>query len=115
FFFFQAEDGIRDRNVTGVQTCALPISSGPYCTQPCSLVRIRSSYGAHRFCSVLSWVGSNFLSWSFTIGCSVGVWSLRSSRSLSPSSWWHCTATPHRSTGGISSAQVKRTQRCHYG
>src|SRR5699024_3030707 len=28
-FFFQAEDGIRDRNVTGVQTCALPISTGP--------------------------------------------------------------------------------------
>src|SRR5438067_13918320 len=27
FFFFQAEDGIRDRNVTGVQTCALPILS----------------------------------------------------------------------------------------
>src|SRR5699024_11970115 len=25
FLFFQAEDGIRDRNVTGVQTCALPI------------------------------------------------------------------------------------------
>src|SRR5699024_9633150 len=25
-FFFQAEDGIRDRNVTGVQTCALPMS-----------------------------------------------------------------------------------------
>src|SRR5207249_8293578 len=29
FFFFQAEDGIRDRNVTGVQTCALPISAHP--------------------------------------------------------------------------------------
>src|SRR5207249_6836534 len=28
-FFFQAEDGIRDRNVTGVQTCALPISTTP--------------------------------------------------------------------------------------
>src|SRR5207237_6695488 len=28
FFFFQAEDGIRDSSVTGVQTCALPI-----CTQ----------------------------------------------------------------------------------
>ena len=26
-FFFQAEDGIRDRLVTGVQTCALPISN----------------------------------------------------------------------------------------
>src|SRR2546430_12490846 len=27
FFFFQAEDGIRDLTVTGVQTCALPIST----------------------------------------------------------------------------------------
>ena len=27
FFFFQAEDGIRDWSVTGVQTCALPICS----------------------------------------------------------------------------------------
>src|SRR6266436_9194509 len=32
FFFFQAEDGIRDVAVTGVQTCALPIS-------PCSPTR----------------------------------------------------------------------------
>src|SRR5205809_3405401 len=29
FFFFQAEDGIRDVAVTGVQTCALPISPPP--------------------------------------------------------------------------------------
>src|SRR5205823_9482910 len=29
FFFFQAEDGIRDKLVTGVQTCALPISGNP--------------------------------------------------------------------------------------
>src|SRR5437762_13508078 len=28
-FFFQAEDGIRDTSVTGVQTCALPILSFP--------------------------------------------------------------------------------------
>src|SRR5690606_41058819 len=28
FFFFQAEDGIRDFHVTGVQTCALPIFRG---------------------------------------------------------------------------------------
>src|SRR5690606_41202485 len=28
-FFFQAEDGIRDFHVTGVQTCALPISPAP--------------------------------------------------------------------------------------
>src|SRR5690606_39931832 len=29
FFFFQAEDGIRDFHVTGVQTCALPILARP--------------------------------------------------------------------------------------
>src|SRR6478735_11510443 len=33
FFFFQAEDGIRDYKVTGVKTCALPIY-GP--TRPCA-------------------------------------------------------------------------------
>src|SRR2546422_8145035 len=38
FFFFQAEDGIRDVAVTGVQTCALPISSsapGRTCRTAC--------------------------------------------------------------------------------
>src|SRR2546430_5523403 len=30
FFFFQAEDGIRDLTVTGVQTCALPISHAAF-------------------------------------------------------------------------------------
>src|SRR2546430_13525551 len=30
FFFFQAEDGIRDLTVTGVQTCALPICRGDF-------------------------------------------------------------------------------------
>src|SRR2546427_1352015 len=38
FFFFQAEDGIRDLTVTGVQTCALPISAakptGTYLRRP---------------------------------------------------------------------------------
>src|SRR5437867_9406546 len=32
-FFFQAEDGIRDRTVTGVQTCALPIYALPQSPQ----------------------------------------------------------------------------------
>src|SRR3989440_4306697 len=40
FFFFQAEDGIRDLIVTGVQTCALPISS-PTSTSPASASRRR--------------------------------------------------------------------------
>src|SRR5690606_39526853 len=33
FFFFQAEDGIRDFHVTGVQTCALPISWDTTCAR----------------------------------------------------------------------------------
>src|SRR4051794_41314799 len=39
-FFFQAEDGIRDGRVTGVQTCALPISS---------VVHRRDDYGRRRW------------------------------------------------------------------
>src|SRR2546430_5578225 len=50
FFFFQAEDGIRDLTVTGVQTCALPISRArevprpglAYSMRPC---RPRTSTG----------------------------------------------------------------------
>src|SRR5260370_7533190 len=34
FFFFQAEDGIRDSSVTGVQTCALPIYPHSFNQQP---------------------------------------------------------------------------------
>src|SRR5439155_8460368 len=34
FFFFQAEDGIRDGHVTGVQTCALPICPSPSPSSP---------------------------------------------------------------------------------
>src|SRR2546430_5714861 len=34
FFFFQAEDGIRDLTVTGVQTCALPILRAVACRSP---------------------------------------------------------------------------------
>src|SRR5687767_8830282 len=37
YFFFQAEDGIRDKLVTGVQTCALPIWGGGAWTGPKSM------------------------------------------------------------------------------
>src|SRR5215467_9851598 len=37
FFFFQAEDGIRDYKVTGVQTCALPIFSTDQLRVPASI------------------------------------------------------------------------------
>src|SRR5699024_11683254 len=45
-FFFQAEDGIRGRNVTGVQTCALPIS---FPAMLIALVRIADDQGLARF------------------------------------------------------------------
>src|SRR5256886_11054553 len=47
YFFFQAEDGIRDLTVTGVQTCALPISH--HARGPARQLRNVSAYrGAHR-------------------------------------------------------------------
>src|ERR1019366_2309336 len=53
-FFFQAEDGIRDWSVTGVQTCALPIWKGKACAKAAftssqrvynRLVRTAASWG----------------------------------------------------------------------
>src|SRR5699024_4344999 len=42
-FFLQAEDGIRDRNVTGVQTCALPLSARRACLRLPGLSRWRDA------------------------------------------------------------------------
>src|SRR5258707_10433027 len=47
FFFFQAEDGIRDIGVTGVQTCALPIYFGEQVTA--SIKRIANRRAESRF------------------------------------------------------------------
>src|SRR2546430_7711476 len=55
FFFFQAEDGIRDLTVTGVQTCALPISpisvSTPTTAPPFSIMRDTVPCFTSRFCT----------------------------------------------------------------
>src|SRR6266516_5088214 len=50
FFFFQAEDGIRYRTVTGVQTCALPIcaTSGPARRSPPAMRHRRARSPAAR-------------------------------------------------------------------
>src|SRR5699024_11565389 len=51
YFFFQAEDGIRDRNVTGVQTCALPIfisfalEQDPTLKQDANFLQLCQDYG----------------------------------------------------------------------
>src|SRR5438034_4445494 len=45
FFFFQAEDGIRDHCVTGVQTCALPIwRDGPNASYPDHTHLVRTAH-----------------------------------------------------------------------
>src|SRR5690606_39597157 len=52
FFFFQAEDGIRDFHVTGVQTCALPICRTPSHTparSPGLSTSLQDSNGRHSF------------------------------------------------------------------
>src|SRR5262249_58839380 len=45
FFFFQAEDGIRDWSVTGVQTCALPIWALTAALAEPGRVRVRAAGG----------------------------------------------------------------------
>src|SRR2546430_8381568 len=72
FFFFQAEDGIRDLTVTGVQTCALPISSNKYSLIFLGLpwTRSRFSLSLFNWYSTLMWAGRvrrYFRSSSFTI------------------------------------------------
>src|SRR5437764_9530638 len=49
FFFFQAEDGIRDTSVTGVQTCALPI-----CCEPVAVMEVECRSRNDSRCRFLS-------------------------------------------------------------
>src|SRR6266853_1656574 len=64
FFFFQAEDGIRDLTVTGVQTCALPISS------PLSFKRLSSSIAPDQFLAAICARTAESLSGA---GCGLGA------------------------------------------
>src|SRR5690606_40373653 len=58
-FFFQAEDGIRDFHVTGVQTCALPIFTLP--TSTSSAVTSAPIYTMPESSRRLSWVSARLL------------------------------------------------------
>src|SRR5256885_16291696 len=49
FFFFQAEDGIRDYKVTGVQTCALPIYAAERLVVPGVLARLDQGRNVNNF------------------------------------------------------------------
>src|SRR6266498_4767968 len=56
-FFFQAEDGIRDADVTGVQTCALPISVAGAAN--CSYESVRRLAEPHA--ALFEWRGQSYL------------------------------------------------------
>src|SRR5258708_13283440 len=85
FFFFQAEDGIRDDLVTGVQTCALPISTASRSSKS----PIRSDASAPT-------------SWSFhTIGSTASVDAARpSARPNVPWTWLASRAANARRSSG---------------
>src|SRR2546430_9014742 len=63
FFFFQAEDGIRDLTVTGVQTCALPISCRP--VEPLVLMPVGRPMSSHNACTAFATVTTSVNGASF--------------------------------------------------
>src|SRR2546430_8588596 len=76
FFFFQAEDGIRDLTVTGVQTCALPISP--------SARRCETGREPSRTAPAGPWTGTT-RSWAARSG---GTRPSSAWRGAGPPSWW---------------------------
>src|SRR2546427_8480783 len=98
FFFFQAEDGIRDLTVTGVQTCALPISV----VNDLPMKSLTSSVG-----SVTSFPSPAIQSVRLTADCSREWVPIRSESLMYPSYrfrfvcicvWTACTTSPSPST-----------------
>src|SRR5699024_11984696 len=76
YFFFQAEDGIRDRNVTGVQTCALPIcttiTAAPVNRQPAALPH--TGIFPSPLTTVTAWMSeTRTTAWSWACSTSTGA------------------------------------------
>src|SRR3989475_1902000 len=83
FFFFQAEDGIRDLTVTGVQTCALPISYQGYTSIRMYLSDSTANYNAFQvyatkrkgdFMATVSYTWSKTLADSSGLGANPDNW-----------------------------------------
>src|SRR5256884_712398 len=72
FFFFQAEDGIRDVAVTGVQTCALPISpaNGQQSPGQASIMRTKPTideFADRQLGAMRRWYGTHWRRWGALI------------------------------------------------
>src|SRR5256885_9659313 len=80
FFFFQAEDGIRDYKVTGVQTCALPIYLG--------MPRRYFQYpGEFQVLNVLSTAGATVLGVGYLLPMIYFLWSMRYGKPAPDNPW----------------------------
>src|SRR5690625_6269523 len=85
-FFFQAEDGIRDGHVTGVQTCALPIS----CPCPIELCEVvHAPHAPSSSAKLLFWtrISTTSQSSAGVLGVVLGVVLGGSARSPSSNQW----------------------------
>src|SRR5699024_11795187 len=89
-FFFQAEDGRRDRNVTGVQTCALPI-----------LMR-------RAFCAWAAWSEISRMLWVMASSCT-GICLL--SRGLCPAEYPHYNTAHGKKIGRASCREREEVRR----
>src|SRR5690625_4739295 len=96
FFFFQAEDGIRDGHVTGVQTCALPIS-----------FRARDRFTP----------GTNLRAWMYRIMTNTYISSYRQKQRRPKESWtetvedWQLAEVESRTSSGLRSAETEALDR----
>src|SRR5690606_40122604 len=99
FFFFQAEDGIRDFHVTGVQTCALPIYSAAITLIPKSYAREispprRTTLAASRRRSSICWTSSSERTRSIGFR-SPSSWDMRSEERRVGKEWRAQRGTDH--------------------
>src|SRR5207245_7245570 len=102
-FFFQAEDGIRDATVTGVQTCALPISiqARSECSAAATLVLLDPRY-------IPIWLGWRF---AFGIGASLGLIVIFFRRWIPESPRWLMIRSEERRVGKEGRCRL-RAYRC---
>src|SRR5690606_39810806 len=83
YFFFQAEDGIRDFHVTGVQTCALPIFASSQDFSSCNRAGFSSSIEA-------SWANRNPIAMGLVPATDCRTWGMADFSSLK----WSSQFTP---------------------
>src|SRR5205823_9550611 len=79
FFFFQAEDGIRDKLVTGVQTCALPIFNWPRRLSGHANVSYAAFSPDGRYVATGTWRGTGVRIWDADTGRQVATLPARES------------------------------------